>query len=123
VIEKFVEAFNARDLARLKALLAPGATAQVMGSPFPVEHGPDVIASTSLPHMLGGSGEQLTAEAFHEGGQDWVLFVASDGTLDTAATIASNEGRITRIEYFVTHFAMDTVRRLAKARGIGVHGA
>jgi hypothetical protein len=123
VIDSFIAAFNARDLGALKAPLAADATAQVIGSPFPVEHGPDVIAATSLPHMPGGSGEELVAEAFDEAGQQWVLLIASDGTLDTAATAAVSEDGITRIEYFVTHFALDTVRRVANARGISVRAA
>lgn len=119
MIDKFVAAFNARNLDGLKALLATDATAQVIGAPFPVERGADVIAATSLPHMLGGD-ERLSAESFNHDGKPWVLFRAPDGTLDTVATIAFERGLITRIEYFVTHFAAKVVAKIAKARGIAV---
>ena len=51
----FCDAYNARDLDALTALLADEATAELVGSDFPAEHGPAAIAAGSLTHLLEGA--------------------------------------------------------------------
>ncbi|MCC6573999.1 MAG: hypothetical protein IT462_09420 [Planctomycetes bacterium] len=118
-LDSFVAAFNQRDLAALKALLATDATAEVLGSGFGTERGPDDIGKKSLTHMLSDE-NPLIAEHFALHGQTYVLFLNADKQLDTAATIQSATGKITRIEYLVTWFRADSLKPLAAARGIQI---
>ncbi len=120
VTTAFVDAFNAGDLARLRALLAPDATAEVMGSRFPVERGPADIEAKSLTHMLSWSPERLRAERFVRDGADWLLFLdPGSGALEAAATIVGS-GLITRIEYFVGWHRPQVLAALGAARGVTV---
>lgn len=114
LMDEFVAAFNKRDLAGLMLLLAEEATAEVLGSGFGTERGPNDIAGKSLAHMLDESGSKLTAERFGE----HILFL-NDGKLDTAATI-KGDGRITRIEYYVVWFRGGELNKIAAERGIEV---
>lgn len=130
--DNFAAAFNARDMAALKALLSPEATAEVLGSGFGTERGPEDIAAKSLTHMLGIGGDHgdraapLHAETFTHEGTPYVLFltVGAPPQLDTAATLATAgvAGReaITRIEYLVQWFRADALASIAAARGIAV---
>ena len=47
--DRFASAYNERSLKSLTSLLSNDATAQVMGSPFPVEEGRKKIAETWFP--------------------------------------------------------------------------
>jgi histidine triad (HIT) family protein len=102
VAASFAEAFNKRDVAVLKALHAPDATAQVMGSPFPEEHGIDDIVKKSLSHMLDED-NPLTASTGELGGRALILFRDGTGKLDTAAYMSESGGKITRMEYIVSY--------------------
>jgi histidine triad (HIT) family protein len=101
VTRQFAEAFNKRDVAALKSLYAADATAQVMGSPFPEEHGAEDIAKKSLNHMLDEE-NPLTATAGQITGRPLVLFRDQTGKLDAAAWVAESDGKIKRMEYIVT---------------------
>ena len=100
--QQFAEAFNARDIEKLKSLHAPDATAQVMDSPFPEEKGIDDIAAKSLNHMLDEEAA-LKASAAQLEGRGLVLFHDPEGRLDAAAWVSEEGGLITRMEYIVQY--------------------
>jgi len=100
VLASFAQAFNARDVAALKALFAPDATSQVMGSPFPEEKGVEEIAKKSLSHMLDDE-NPLTATPAELAGRGLILFHDGTGKLDAAAWVSESGERITRTEYIV----------------------
>jgi histidine triad (HIT) family protein len=99
---KYAETFNKRDAAALKALYAPDATAQVMGSPFPEERGIEDIAKKSLNHMLDDD-NPLTASSGELGGRALILFHDGAGKLDAAAYMSEAGGKVTRMEYIVSY--------------------
>lgn len=100
VLGKFVDAFNARDVAALKALFAPDATSQVMDSPFPEEKGVEEIAAKSLNHMLDED-TPLTASVAQLDGRGVILFRDETGKINAAAWVSEAGGKITRTEYIV----------------------
>jgi histidine triad (HIT) family protein len=100
VTKQFADAFNKRDVPTLKSLYAADATAQVMGSPFPEEHGVEDIAKKSLNHMLDED-NPLTATPGQLAGRALVLFRDQTGKLDAAAYVTEAEGKIRRMEYIV----------------------
>ena len=121
MLHEFVRAFRRRDLAGLTALLTDDATAEVVGSGFPVERGPADIEAKSLTHMLGTPQSQPDIEVFDHGGTPRLLFLSgSPPRLDTVADVVLDpgSGRIARIEYHVVWFRADELARTASARGI-----
>jgi len=100
VLGKFADAFNARDVAALKALFTPDATSQVMDSPFPEEKGVEEIAAKSLNHMLDED-TPLTASVAQVDGRGVILFRDETGKLNAAAWVSEAGGKITRTEYIV----------------------
>jgi hypothetical protein len=118
MIDRFVHAFNARDLDALKGLFAPGAIGEVVGSGFGIENGPDDIAAKSLRHMLGDGEDPLRAESFTYDAMTWVLFLDRTGALDAAASITTTGDRITTIRYHVVHFSRELLTTIAQARGV-----
>lgn len=100
--ERFVEAFNTGEIPRVVDLLAPDATAEVIDSPFPVERGRDVIAHTSLPHVLDSEAGLVASLAVAHGTR-WILLRTEEGRgpIDTAIRIDHEGALVTRIEYVV----------------------
>ena len=117
--ERLVEAFNRREIPRVVQLLAPDATAEVLGSPFPVERGRDVIARTSLPHVLD-SKAGLVASVALANGHPWILLRSQGGRgpIDTAIRIDHEGGRVTRIEYVVAPHQPEALRTLGAQLGL-----
>jgi hypothetical protein len=101
VVDQFAQAFNDRDMQRLKALFSEKATAKVLDSPFPEERGIEDIEAKSLSHMLGFDDPPLRAEASAHMGRSLVLFRDADGKLDTAAFVEEANDKIIRMEYIV----------------------
>ena len=101
VAEQFAQAFNDRDMERLKGLFAADATAKVLDSPFPEEHGIEEIESKSLSHMLGDGTDPLKAEAGAHVAKTLILFRDGNGKLDTVAFVEESEDKIIRMEYIV----------------------
>ena len=113
--DRFVDAFNRRDLDGLVSLLAAGASTELVGSGFEPERGPDRIRAGSLTHMLGGEGEPLVAEA---AGVDLVLLTQGpQGPVDMAVTIEANDGAIERLRFHTLWHDRETVAVMAKAAG------
>lgn len=104
--EQLALAFNARDLDAMTALLAPGATAQVLGSEFPVERGPAKIRATSLTYLLQEEQGRLHAEAVTSADVDHLLLRRGGGRgpLDCAIRVHSDAGQIQRLEHLVIWF-------------------
>ena len=117
---RFADAFNARDLDAMTALLAPESTAQVLGSPFPVEEGPATIRATSLAYLLGEEDGSLQAEPVSHAGADYVLLRKSTGAraLDSVARLRSRGDRIERLEYLVHAFRKAELASVAAALDI-----
>ena len=117
--ERFVKAFNGRQVPRVAELLAPDATAEVLGSPFPVEHGREVIARTSLPHVLAPEAG-LVASLGVAKGTPWILLRTQDGAgpIDTAIRIDHEGTRVTRIEYVVAPHEPMALRAIGAQLGL-----
>ena len=113
--QQLAEAFNRRDLDAMAALLAPKATAKVLGSEMPTEEGPTTIRDTSLNYLLREEEGSLQAEACAHEGTDYVLVRSGKGErpLDCAMRVLSAEGQITRIEYLVLWFREAELKQLA----------
>ena len=98
LLGQFATAFNARDVGALKGMFADDATSQVVGSPFPEEHGIEEIGAKSLSHMLDED-TPLTASVAQVDGKGVVLFREAAGKLNAAAWVSEAGGKITRTEY------------------------
>ena len=122
--DAFAERFNARDLEGLAALLAEDATAEVLDSGFPVERGRDVIAKTSLPHILGEIDPPLSARVWAATDEEpLVLLVTADDVLDTVVRVIGSEASppnasITRLEYLVGWHRPADLAGIAAAAGL-----
>lgn len=119
VHERFAEAFNSRQVPRVAELLADDATAEVLGSPFPVERGREVIARTSLPHVLAPEAG-LVASVAVTAGHPWILLRADagKGPIDTAIRIDHEGSEVTRIEYVVAPHQPEALRTLGAQLGL-----
>lgn len=118
--EQLGHAFNARDLNAMEALLAPSATAEVLGSGFPVEEGPVKIGETSLAYLIAEEQGSLTAEPLRLEGGDYLLLRQAQGTrpIDSAIRVIGEAGQITRLEYLVIHFRLAELRQMAEGLGL-----
>lgn len=119
VHERLVAAFNRRDVPRVVELLAADATAEVLGSPFPVERGRDTIARTSVPHVLDPAAG-LVASLAVAGERPWILLRGDEGRgpIDTAIRIDHERDLVTRIEYVVAPHQPEALRTLGAQLGI-----
>jgi hypothetical protein len=119
---QFEAAFNLRDLDALAALLAPEATAQVLGSELHVEEGPATIRDTSLRYLLREEEGSLQAEARQHEGGNYILIRRSQGErpLDCAVRMSAAGDRITRLEYLVVWFREAELKALGAGLGIPV---
>jgi len=117
---KLQRAFNGRDLDAMEALLAPSATAEVLGSGFPVEKGPEEIRKTSLAYLIAEEQGSLMAEAVKVDGGDYLLLRQAQGArpIDSAMRVICEAGQITRLEYLVIHFRPKELRLLAEGLGL-----
>lgn len=119
--ERFQAAFNEQDLRGLVSLLSSDATAEVLDSGFPVERGPEVIAKTSFPHILGieDGSRRVQARAWvdDEDSTAYVLLLL-DGRLDSAVRVLCTGELIDRLEYVVQPHQPAEVKRLAERAGI-----
>lgn len=104
----FVAAFNERDIDALVATLSDDVTAEVVGSPFGVETGPDDVRAKSLTHLLDEDAwGPLTAHALPYDGRQWIVFVGADGSVDCAASVDVVPAGVRRLDYLVVHFRPD----------------
>lgn len=99
----FAKAFNERDLDGMASVLAPDATAQVLGAPFPEEVGAAAIRETSFPHICGAELD-LAASWFQTESSNYILLREDQGRgpIDTVLDCTFvGPGVIERIEYLV----------------------
>lgn len=120
VVDEFVRAYNLGDLDALEALLAPDATAQVLGSNLPIERGSKKIRDTSLAYLLGDGTDELVAERWDEDSVHYVLLREPTGArdMDSAIRIEVSDGRIRRLEYLVLFHKHDELVRIGELAGI-----
>ena len=120
--ERFAGAFNAGDPASMTAMLSSRATAQVIGSDFPVEVGSEAISRTSFAYLLDQGDDPLIAEVWRGEGGVHVLLreAAGDRALDTAIRLHTLEGLITRVEYVVFPHQPEELQKIARAAGSSV---
>ena len=117
-------AYNQKSNEGMTALLAEDATAEVIGSGFPVEVGPDVISKTSFPHILDEVESPLSAEAHEiDGVPVIVLRRKSDGLVDMLMKLKDKSGLIGRIDYLVVHFRRDEMVEMVTPLGLEVCSA
>ena len=113
--EKFAEAFNAGDLDALEGLLESNATAEVLGSGFPVEKGAAQIRETSLAYLLKeAETDPLTAEVWKDEETEYVLLREPKGAraLDSAIRVISADGKIARLEYLVLFHQLEELKQI-----------
>jgi hypothetical protein len=104
-IDQFVAAFNDKNLDGLGACLAEDASAQVLGSPFPVEEGRDAICATSLPYLL-----ESDLQARRVDHPTIAVVLLRDGCLDVA--IEMDDG-IATLRYLTMPHRSDELRTVA----------
>lgn len=117
-IDRFVHAFNERDLTALAACLAEDAVAVVEGSPFPVESGREAIAVTSLPYLMDEA-MALRAEAVDHP-TIAITLLDAQGRLDVAIEAKQADGSLASLRYFTMPHRPDELRAIASDLGIAV---
>src|SRR5690348_155421 len=96
LLEKFVDAFNARDLNRLTAMMREDATSEMLG--MWIEYGREAIGKSEkgvLRHTFAShpSSDDWRAEACDYKGEHIVLFFAKDGDRSAVSSILRIEQR------------------------------
>jgi len=119
LLDDFVRAFNRRDAHDMAGLLAHDATAQVLGSPFPQEQGPEAIRTTSFPHLLEAD-PPLTASRARIVGGDCVLLRTREGRgpIDTVVLFGLADFRIQHLDYVVAPHEPKRLRRIGRSCGL-----
>lgn len=123
-LARFARAFTAADTDALRATLAQTVTAEVLGSGFGTETGPDDVLAKSVAHLLDrDEWGPLSAHVLRHDGDDWIAFVGAESKrVECAARVETADGRITRLGYLVEHFrpdelaAVDQAWRTSRAR-------
>lgn len=115
----FVQAFNARDPERLSGLLAHDASAKVLGAPFPLEEGPEVIRATSFAHLLEAD-PPLTASRARIVSGECVLLRTEEGRgpIDTVILFGLADFRIQHLDYVTAPHVPEQLRRAGRGCGI-----
>ncbi|MFY9609368.1 MAG: RNA polymerase sigma factor [Blastocatellia bacterium] len=124
LVDQFVEAFNARDLDRLTALLLEESMAEVVG--IGTSYGRNPISESSLYYSLFLEKGEPRAERRSVAGEELVVFWYSD--LDDSAKSAVREvlrieeldGQIARLRYYT--FCPETVAEICGAQGLPMAG-
>ncbi len=99
-LDRFVEAFNQRELPAIRETLAEDAIAQVTGAPFPHEVGRDAIAEVSLPYLFDS--DMMASVVDVEGERGLVLRTeVGRGPVDVVIAVGADDRGITRIDYVV----------------------
>lgn len=116
-IQRFIDAFNARDLPAMEEVLAPDATAQVVAAPFPVEQGAPAIMATSIPYLLDS---ELHASAADVEEAPGILLraAAGSGPIDVAIQVIADANLIARLDYITGPHQPERLRALGAALGI-----
>ena len=109
----FARAFNAHDLTAMTALLAPAASATLIGSGFPPEQGAGAIREGSFPHLLEGDG--LRASVHKHDDRVYVAFRDEDGMLDSLAALDVVDGVIQALRYHTRWHDEAFVEQVARA--------
>jgi hypothetical protein len=117
-IDRFVQAFNERDLTALAACLAADATAVVEGAPFPVELGRDAICKTSLPYLLDRSMALEARRVDHAAIA--VALLDGAGRIDVGVETEEASGLLTSLRYLTMPHRPDELRSIAGDLGLAV---
>jgi len=110
---RFLEAFARRDLGGLAALLAPDAEAELVGSGFEPERGPERIRAGALAHVLGPGDPSLVAEAGEDG--TVLLVQGPGGPVEMVVAIQWTGDRIRRLRFHTLSHDRETVAQAATA--------
>ncbi len=116
-LQAFVDAFNDRDLERLRAELVADAVAHVVGAPFPLEEGRDVIARTSLPYLLEAG---LVAQLVDLEGTPGIalLIGGAAGPIDVFVRVERAGGGICALAYLTAPHAPEELRAVGQSLGL-----
>ena len=113
VADRFVAAFNARDLDALAGCVAPDATARVDGAPFPIEEGRDAIRDTSLAYLLAISPPLRAQRADHPDAA--LLLLDTEGRVDMAIQIEEAATLARTVVYYTVPHRPEVVETIASA--------
>lgn len=127
LLDRFVEAFNARDIDGLTALLRADASAEVIG--MVEEHGAEAIRNGSLRHTMFGEDGDSVAERRDYAGEPVVVLwyiaetdggVSGDGTparvVRDVLRFEEADGAIARFRYY--YFCPETLAEVVGALGL-----
>lgn len=117
-IDRFVQAFNERDLAALAACLAEDAIAVVVGSPFPVESGREAIRVTSLSYLMDEAMALRAKSVDHP--TIAIALLDAEGRLDVAIEAKLADGSLASLRYFTMPHCPDELRAIASDLGLVV---
>jgi len=124
LVDRFVEAFNARDLDRLTALLLEESIAETVG--MGTSYGRKPISESSLYYSLFLEKGEARAERRNFGGEELVLFWYSD--LDQPAKrfvrevlrLEELDGQVSRLRYYT--FCPETLAEICAALDLPMAG-
>ena len=119
--ERFVAAFNARDLEALADCVAPDATARVDGAPFPTEEGRQAIRDTSFAYLLGIDPPLRAQRVDHP--EAALLLLDGQGRIDMAVRIEEVDSFARTIRYYTLPHRPLVVTAIADALGLPVADA
>jgi RNA polymerase sigma-70 factor (ECF subfamily) len=121
LVKEFVDAFNARDLNRLLAVMREDVTSEMVG--MFVENGRESVGRNvkSILHHTFASSDAWRAEMRDFGGEPIVVLWArgSDGNaVKSMARLDEQEGVITRVRYYF--FCPETLTEVCNELGLAV---
>jgi RNA polymerase sigma-70 factor (ECF subfamily) len=124
LVDQFVEAFNARDLDRLTALLLDNSAAEVVG--IGTSYGRKPISDSSLYYSLFLEKGEARAERRTIAGEVLVVFWYSDiddptkNAVREVLRLEELDGRIARLRSYT--FCPETVAEICEAQGLPMRG-
>ncbi len=116
VLDRFVAAFNARDLDGLAALLREDATAEVTG--MVQEYGRDQVRNGSLHHTLfDEEGDPRAERRLHAGREVVVLWYTKGGAraVEDVLRLETQGGQVAALSY--AYFCPEVIREVAAELG------
>ena len=121
LVDRFMDAFNARDLGQLTTLMREDASSEMVG--MFIEHGGDEIAKSGkgVLHHTFASPENWRGEVRDFNGEPIGLLWARDGAREAVASIvriAQREEKISRLRYYF--FCPETLAEVCAELGVPV---
>ncbi len=119
LLDRFIDAFNARDLDRLTSLFLADATADVVGMVH--EEGREQIRSGSLHHtLMEEAGNSRAARRVYRGETVLVLLYTKDGVeaVEDVLRLVERDGALLALRYY--YFCPELLTDVARELGVPV---